>query len=188
MHSAKFSNEKLLENVQDAVKRHNITHKVICDPQMTIWSQMCVTCWPSVLILGPNNQLIFILVGENNVIDLLHFYCESALQFFFPDLQIENADFILPKSAIKNPLSLYYPTKLSISPDSNKLAISDMGHNRIVIVDLKKELSSSIGGLNSGNVDSCFQSALFNGPQSSCWISNDRLIVADTSNHCLKLW
>ena len=186
VHSAKFANEKILENVQDAVKRHNITHKVICDPQMSIWTQMCVTCWPSVLILGPNSQLIFILVGENNVIDWLHFYCESALQFFYPDLQIENSDFI-PKSEVKNPLTLHYPTKLSISPDSSRLAIADMGHNRIVVVNLHKELASSIGGLNSGNVDGCFQSALFNGPQSCCWIANDRLIVADTSNHCLKM-
>lgn len=186
VHSAKFPNEKLLENVQDAVKRHNITHKVICDSQMTIWTQMCVNCWPTVLILGPNNQLIFILVGENNVIDWLHFYCESALQFFYPDLQIDNSDFI-PKSGHKNPLSLYYPTKLSISPDNTRIAISDMGHNRIVVNNLNKELATSIGGLNSGNVDGGFESALFNGPQSCCWIANDRLLVADTSNHCLKL-
>ena len=186
VHSAKFNNEKVLERVQDAVRRHNITHKVVSDPQATLWNRMNISCWPTVLILGPKNQLIFSLIGENNVFDFLQLYCETALQFYFPHIQVENAA-IAVRPETRRLFSLYYPTKLSISNDNGKLAIADCGHNRIVIVDFVNEISTAIGGPNAGHVDGCFQGSKFSNPQGICWVGTDRLYVVDSGNSCLRL-
>lgn len=186
VHSAKFNNEKVLERVQDAVRRHNITHKVVSDPQATLWNKMNISHWPTVLVLGPKNQLLFWLIGENNVFDYLQVYCEAALSFFNSTLTLTPALNAF-RPASRRLFSLHYPTKLSISQDHTKLAIADCGHHRVVIVDFVNEIAQTIGGPNSGNSDGCFQSARFDSPQGVCWVGNDRLYVCDTSNSRLRL-
>ncbi len=52
VHSAKFTNEKQLQNVASAVKRYNITHPVVNDDEANIWDALEVNCWPTLLLLG----------------------------------------------------------------------------------------------------------------------------------------
>lgn len=52
MHSAKFENEKVLENVANAVLRYDIRHPVVNDPVGHLWSSLSISCWPTLLILG----------------------------------------------------------------------------------------------------------------------------------------
>lgn len=66
VHSAKFPNEKVLENIQSAILRYNITHPVVNDADANLWHELQVTCWPTLVILGPRGNRLFTLVGEGH--------------------------------------------------------------------------------------------------------------------------
>lgn len=51
--SAKFDNdEKDSKNIQSAVQRYQITHPVVNDPNSSMWMDLKIKCWPTLLILG----------------------------------------------------------------------------------------------------------------------------------------
>lgn len=52
VHSAKFENEKDSANILSAVQRYNITHPVVNDSQQSMWIDLKVVCWPTLIILG----------------------------------------------------------------------------------------------------------------------------------------
>ena len=58
MHSAKFDNEKDSANILAAVQRYDITHPVLNDADGTVWQNLGIPCWPTVLILGNATLLI----------------------------------------------------------------------------------------------------------------------------------
>lgn len=57
IHSAKFPNERNLQQVREAVLRHDIKHPVLNDPHCTLWETFSIVCWPTVFIVG--NYSIF---------------------------------------------------------------------------------------------------------------------------------
>lgn len=52
VHSAKFENEKDSANILSAVQRYNITHPVVNDCAQSMWIDLKVVCWPTLIILG----------------------------------------------------------------------------------------------------------------------------------------
>lgn len=54
VHSAKFENEKDSANILSAVQRYNITHPVVNDNVQSMWIDLKVVCWPTLIILGKN--------------------------------------------------------------------------------------------------------------------------------------
>src|SRR5208282_6075375 len=50
VHSPKFANEKRAASVKDAIRRYDIRHPVIHDPQMTIWRAYGVQAWPTLVV------------------------------------------------------------------------------------------------------------------------------------------
>lgn len=53
-HSAKFTNEKSSDNVKAAISRHDITHPVVNDLNNSMWTQLNIQCWPTLLLVSPN--------------------------------------------------------------------------------------------------------------------------------------
>lgn len=72
VHSAKFSNERDSGNIASAVKRYGIEHAVVNDSRAVLWHQLGIQCWPTVVVIGPNGELLNQFVGE-------YLYCSSAL-------------------------------------------------------------------------------------------------------------
>lgn len=52
VHSAKFDNEKDSANILSAVQRYDITHPVVNDGNSSMWMDLKIKCWPTLLILG----------------------------------------------------------------------------------------------------------------------------------------
>lgn len=73
IHSAKFQNEKVSANILSAVLRYNINHPVVNDCAQTLWTQLQITCWPTLVIVGPSGQLLYQIVGEGHRKKLLQF-------------------------------------------------------------------------------------------------------------------
>lgn len=52
VHSAKFDNEKDSANILSAVQRYDISHPVVNDGDSTMWMDLKVKYWPTMIILG----------------------------------------------------------------------------------------------------------------------------------------
>lgn len=66
VHSAKFENEKEVENIRQAILRYDIEHPVIVDREMQIWQSYAVRAWPTLMVIDPEGYVIGYVSGEGN--------------------------------------------------------------------------------------------------------------------------
>ncbi|MFO0428023.1 MAG: thioredoxin-like domain-containing protein [Planctomyces sp.] len=185
VHSAKFENEKLSQNIRDAIQRYEIRHPVVNDNEMLIWRKFGTRAWPTLALIDAEGRYIGAQGGEGNrelfdtVIAKLIEYSrakgvlnETPMKF---DLEADKA----------TPTPLRYPGKVLADTASDSLFITDSNHNRIVITDLNGKLKNIIGTGTAGRRDGSFSEAEFNHPQGTVLV-NDTLYVADTENHLIR--
>nr|XP_056705433.1 NHL repeat-containing protein 2 [Euleptes europaea] len=185
VHSAKFPNEKVLDNIKSAILRYNITHPVVNDAAATLWHELDVSCWPTVVILGPRGNMLFTLVGEGHK-EKLFLFTSIALKYYGEKGQIK-ANVIrtqLYRDSLP-PSPLMFPGKVTVDSSGDKLVIADTGHHRILVVRKSGQILHIIGGPNSGRKDGIFSEASFSSPQGVA-IKNDIIYVADTENHLIR--
>uniref|UniRef100_A0A3Q0RUT5 NHL repeat containing 2 n=1 Tax=Amphilophus citrinellus TaxID=61819 RepID=A0A3Q0RUT5_AMPCI len=162
VHSAKFPNEKVLDNIQSAV-----------------------SCWPTLVLLGPRGNLLFSLVGEGHS-DRLMLFTDSALRYYGERglLKTHTVGIKLYRDSLP-PSILSFPGKVAIDNSSKRLAIADTGHHRILVVSSTGDLLHVIGGPESGRQDGNLSEASFKSPQGVA-IKGDTVYVADTENHLIR--
>ncbi|KAG6459354.1 hypothetical protein O3G_MSEX011337 [Manduca sexta] len=192
VHCAKFFNEKISKNVCAAVQRYNIHHPVVNDADSYVWDRAGIRCWPTLLVLGPNNKPLFIFTGEGHREELVE-YVGVTLQHFSArlstvSLPISPSTHLLPKEESL----LHFPGKVALNPfyrgrtDEPFLAVSDTGHNRVLLTDCSGVVLRIIGGIKPGFKDGKINEAKFNSPQGICWLSGNVLAVCDTNNHAVR--
>ncbi|XP_061228728.1 NHL repeat-containing protein 2 isoform X1 [Neopsephotus bourkii] len=185
VHSAKFPNEKVLDNIKSAILRYNIVHPVVNDADATLWHELEVSCWPTVVILGPRGNMLFSLVGEGHR-EKLFLFTSITLKFYKERGQIKDN-----KIGIKlyrdslPPSPLLFPGKVTVDHSGERLVIADTGHHRILVTGKNGQILHTIGGPNSGRRDGRFSEAAFNSPQGIA-IKKDVIYVADTENHLIR--
>ncbi len=64
VHSGKFIAEKDVDNIRQAILRHDIDHPVVNDPSMQIWSEYAVRAWPTMMLIDPNGKVVGDHSGE----------------------------------------------------------------------------------------------------------------------------
>ncbi|XP_057590881.1 NHL repeat-containing protein 2 isoform X2 [Hippopotamus amphibius kiboko] len=185
VHSAKFPNEKVLDNVKSAILRYNITHPVVNDADASLWQELEVSCWPTLIILGPRGNMLFSLIGEGDR-EKLFLYTSIALKYYKDRGQIRDnkIGIKLYKDSLP-PSPLLFPGKVTVDHVSNRLVIADTGHHRILVVWKNGQIQYSIGGPNPGRKDGIFSESTFNSPQGVA-IMNNIIYVADTENHLIR--
>ncbi|CAB3231248.1 unnamed protein product [Arctia plantaginis] len=192
VHCAKFANEKNSANVLAAVQRYNIHHPVVNDADSCMWDALGIRCWPTLLILGPGNKPLFILTGEGHRQELVS-YVGATLAYFGSRISVSELP-ICPAKHLKAKEEelLYFPSKIALNPfyrgrsEEAFLAISDTGHNRILLTDCSGIVLRIIGGPDAGFKDGKLNEAQFNSPQGVCWLSSNVLAVCDTNNHAVR--
>ncbi|XP_032631047.1 NHL repeat-containing protein 2 [Chelonoidis abingdonii] len=185
VHSAKFPNEKVLNNIKSAVLRYNITHPVVNDADATLWHELEVSCWPTLVILGPRGNMLFSLVGEGHK-EQLFLFTSVALKFYKEKRQITDHKIGIKLYKDSLPSSpLLFPGKVTVDNSGDRLVIADTGHHRILVVRKNGQILHTIGGPNSGRKDGRFSEAAFNSPQGVA-IKNNIIYVADTENHLIR--
>ena len=134
VHSAKFENEKLSANILSAVRRYDITHPVVNDKDAELWQELEINCWPTLLLLGPENQVLLQLVGEGHREVLLDFV-GAAVEHYDSIGQISHKalEGLELSKACPSSGPLLFPGKVAVSPDGERLAIADTGHHRVII-------------------------------------------------------
>lgn len=187
VHSAKFANEKESRNIQAAAQRYNIAHPVVNDAQFRMWKALNVHCWPTLMILGPHNNPIFVLTGEGHA-DLLQLFVATSLKFYEADIQSHSLPIATNEGVQGHRRLLKFPAKVTCSP-SGHIAVSDSGNNRILILSRNGKILETIGGGENclpGFIDGNFTECRFNAPQGLCYHGEEVLFVADTENHAIR--
>ncbi|XP_041671594.1 NHL repeat-containing protein 2 isoform X1 [Cheilinus undulatus] len=185
VHSAKFPNEKVLDNIRSAVLRYNICHPVVNDSEALLWHELEVSCWPTLVMLGPRGNLLFSLVGEGHR-DRLMLFTSIALRHYGEKglLSTHTVGIKLYRDSLP-PSVLSFPGKVAIDDSRKRLAIADTGHHRILVMTVNGQLEHVIGGPESGRQDGDLSKASFNSPQGVA-IKGDTVYVADTENHLIR--
>ncbi|XP_032357248.1 NHL repeat-containing protein 2 [Etheostoma spectabile] len=185
VHSAKFPNEKVLDNVRSAVLRYDICHPVVNDSEAHLWHELEVSCWPTLVLLGPRGNLLFSLVGEGHR-DRLGLFTDNALRHYGEQglLKTHTVGIKLYRDSLP-PSVLSFPGKVAVDSSKKRLAIADTGHHRILVVSSTGQLLHVIGGPKSGRQDGNLSQASFNSPQGVA-IKGDAVYVADTENHLIR--
>ncbi|KAM4526387.1 NHL repeat-containing protein 2 [Fundulus diaphanus] len=185
VHSAKFPNEKVLDNIRSAVLRYDIRHPVVNDNEASLWHELEVSCWPTLVLLGPCGKLLFSLVGEGHS-DRLTLFTDAALRYYreLGQLKSHSVGIKLYRDSLP-PSILSFPGKVAVDHRSKNLAIADTGLHRIVVVSSTGQLLHIIGGPERGRRDGDLSEASFNSPQGVA-IKGDTVYVADTENHLIR--
>ena len=139
VHSAKFSNERLSANIHSAIQRYDITHPVVNDAEARLWHLLGIQCWPTLVVVGPQGQMLLSLAGETHG-PLLYQFVSAAVQFYSDRQQLmKGGDLTLRLRPSQHALPaspLLFPGKVNISRAGDVIAVSDTGHHRILLLDL----------------------------------------------------
>jgi len=186
VHSAKFDNEKVSENIRRAVLRYEIAHPVVNDDEMKMWRDVGVRSWPSIAMVGPRGNLLLMLSGEGNR-DVIEAAIAASLEFYPADA-FRHDPLPIRLESEKNPSKspLRFPGKLAIDAPGKRLFISDSNNHRIVVTDLQGRFTEVIGSGRIGLRDGGYDAARFNRLQGLA-IDGELLYVADSENHALRV-
>ncbi len=185
VHSAKFEGERDTGNIREAVKRYNIRHPVINDSNLTLWKQLGVNAWPTLILIDPQGNVVGKASGEGNY-DILDRAISDILEGF--NVSVKNLA-PLPIAMEADRMAdtfLRYPGKVASYPEGDRLYIADSGHNRIVVANLiNGDALYCIGSGKAGMRDGGYGEAEFSNPQGMA-LDDGLLYVADTDNHALR--
>jgi thiol-disulfide isomerase/thioredoxin len=186
VHSAKFDNEKVSENILHAVLRYEIAHPVVNDDAMSMWRAIRVRSWPTLVVVGPRGNLLLMVAGEGRR-DVIDAAIEAALRFYPADtFRHEPLPLALERDKPRGaPSPLRFPGKLAIDADGKRLFISDSNHHRIVVTDLDGKFLDAIGSGRRGLEDGTYAEAAFNRLQGLAYHAG-KLYIADAENHALR--
>jgi hypothetical protein len=185
VHSAKFTQEKAVDNVRQAVLRYDIGHPVVNDSDFDVWRRWGVRAWPTFMFVGPDGTVLGKHEGEFDVEAL-----DGAIANMIADFDSRGLidrtplSFTLERDKMaQGPLS--FPGKIIAHEPSNTLVIADSNHHRLVIAGLDGDARAVVGSGEPGIVDGDFASSSFHDPQGLA-LDGDSLYVADTKNHAIR--
>lgn len=184
VHSAKFDAESRTSAVRNAVLRYKIEHPVLVDQKMRVWSEYAVNAWPTLVLIDPTGRVAGQVAGEGNA-DTLDATIAQLISKARArgELNATPIKTTLERAQVA-PSPLSFPGKV-LATDS-ALFVSDSGHNRIVRAGKNGGVEAVIGSGIAGLKDGDFAAAQFNNPQGLAFDS-DKLYVADTNNHALRV-
>lgn len=186
VHSAKFENEKDTENIRRIILRYEIEHPIVNDADFRIWTAYGVHAWPTRVLIDPAGYIIGARSGEGDY-EAFDKAIGDTIAEFRKRGKLNEAplNLVLEKAKIGD-LPLAFPGKIIADEKNDRLFIADSDHNRIVITKLDGTLIDTIGGGAHSMIGGSFESARFFHPQGMV-LDGDKLYVADTENHLIRL-
>jgi outer membrane protein assembly factor BamB len=180
VHSPKFPNERDPAMVAEAVRRYGITHPVVVDSGMRVWSQYAVRAWPTLVLVGPDGYVLGMAAGEPDP-DGLVATIRQVLAEAGPGTLGGAPLPLRPEPA--PPGSLAYPGKVALAAD--RVFVADTGHHQVVVADAEGSEQLRIGSGLPGFADGPGTQARLHHPNGIA-VAGDTLYVADTGNHAVR--
>ena len=182
VHSPKFDNERNLETLRHMVVRLDRRHPVINDADKLLMFSYRARAWPTLVLIDPLGGVVGSVAGEGHT-RLLTGEIQQLLERYADVLDSKPLPLDLEQDRLADSL-LAAPGKVTAS--GKRVAISDTLHNRILVARADGEILWTIGDGQRGLRDGDFGDARFSSPQ-GLFLSADRLFVADTGNHAVRL-
>jgi len=181
VHTPKFPNERIADNVQKAINRHYIRHPVAHDPSFSVWKQYAIKAWPSIIYIDPEGYIVGVLRGEGKGKQLDKLIQQSISNAAAKNI-LQTSKF--PTRGKPEPnLELKFPGKVHVSKD--RLFISDSGHNRVLECMPNGRIIQVYGSGAPGLLDGTGNEASFENPQGL--VETDGfLYIADMDNHVIR--
>jgi thiol-disulfide isomerase/thioredoxin/sugar lactone lactonase YvrE len=184
VHSPKFAEEKNASSVKDAITRYEIHHPIVHDPEMRLWKEYGVQAWPTLVIVGPDGNVLGQLAGEPDPVKFPQVIASLV------DAAGKNGDLKPAKLALKleeEPKGRFlFPGKLkALHGAKPQWVLADSGHNQIVLLDDSGADVKRFGSGAQGFKDGDAANATFDHPQGLI-ASDDAIFVADTGNHAIR--
>ncbi|QFU94561.1 NHL domain-containing thioredoxin family protein [Amycolatopsis sp. YIM 10] len=130
VHSPKFLHEGEAAAIEAAVRRYEVHHPVLNDPDLTTWSQYAVRAWPTLVVVDPEGYVVHVAAGEGHA---------EALRRVLTELTEKHRDKLrrggspyVPLEEAESPLR--FPSKAVTTPDGH-LLVADTGNHSIVELD-----------------------------------------------------
>ncbi len=184
VHSAKFDNEKLTENIRQAILRLGIRHPVVNDSRMVLWRKFDVHAWPTLVLIDPEGYYCGFVSGEGHR-DTLDRAIRELIQYHRAKGTLNDQPLRWDLERLA-PTPLRFPGKVLADGERGRLFVADTGHNRIVVCSLDGRLLDVVGSGQLGRRDGPFELASFDHPQGLALVG-ERLFVADTENHLIRV-
>jgi thiol-disulfide isomerase/thioredoxin len=184
VHSPKFAEEKRAASVQDAIRRYEIHHPIVHDPELSIWRDYGVEAWPTLVIIDADGTVLTRLAGEPDPTAFAKAIDELvAAAGKSGDLQPKQLALKLEEIPQGRFL---FPGKLKPVPGATpRWVLADSGHNQIVLLDDAGADVKRYGSGKSGFADGDAATATFDHPQGLV-ASGEAIFVADTGNHAIR--
>lgn len=182
VHTGKFSAEKDLKNIREAVGRYHIKHPVCNDPNRAVWNAYQCEYWPSFRLIDPEGNLV-LGIHQEGKLEVLDEAIGRLVQLHRGKGTLNSKPLNLPLEKLDRTSPLYYPGKVLSDAASNRLFIADSSHQRIVITTLDGKKVDIVGSGQVGKRDGSYSEASFDDPQGLALLG-EMLYVADRRN-CL---
>ena len=185
VHSAKFDNEAVTDNIREITQRYDLTHPVVNDADFEIWNAWGTRAWPTVALVDPAGNAVGVHAGEG-VYGVVQPVIARLVEEFSAADQIDPAPLplLLERERSADTL-LSYPGKVHADPSSDRLFIADTGHHRVIAATDQGTVTAVFGSGNEGFNDGAGSNAAFSSPQGVV-VDGDTLYVADTGNHAVR--
>ncbi|HYV64961.1 MAG TPA: alkyl hydroperoxide reductase, partial [Myxococcales bacterium] len=184
VHSPKFIGERDTESVRQAILRLEVGHPVVNDRDFRVWKAYAVRAWPTIMFIDPQGKVLGKHEGEFPVEPFDRLIGEMVAEFEAGGLLDRRPlDLGLPTPDIPTPLK--FPGKVLADEPTERLAISDSGHHRIIVANLGGQVQQVIGSGVQGFDDGPIEVATFHHPQGLA-LDGAMLYVADTGNHAIR--
>ena len=118
--------------------RYGMTHPVVNDVKIELWERLGVTCWPTLVIISPNCQLLYYIIGEGHGAEL-QLFMDVAVQYYKDKGQLSHdpITFDLDWRTSAGRRGLWYPGKICLDDRGERLFIADSSNHRILVVERK---------------------------------------------------
>lgn len=185
VHSAKFTAEGDAARIAEAMARHGVRHPVVVDEGHRIWRAYAVRSWPTLVLVRPDGTIGAMAAGEADLSPL-----DAAVGRLLDEARRDGtlARERLALDAVPPivPGPLCFPSRVIALP-GERLAVSDAGHHRVLVLDPEGRAEAVVGSGEPGLSDGPPEAARFRHPQGLAWDADTGLLfVADTGNHALR--
>jgi len=185
VHTAKYGNEAVLANLQQAIRRYGIPHPVINDHESRVWSAYRISGWPTQILIDPNGHILQGFIGEYHDQRLDRLMADTIALHRQRGTLRDAAPLPILTSPSEPDTPLRYPGKVLADAASSHLWIADTQHHRLILSTLDGNLLAVVGRGDAGSADGEFADATFRQPQGLA-LQGGQLYVADTGNHLVR--
>ena len=109
------------------------------DVEIELWERLGVTCWPTLVIVGPQRQLLYCIIGEGHEAEF-QLFMDVAVKYYSEKGVLSEASIAVGAGEVeggKGREGLRYPGKVCFDDSGEKLFVSDSSNHRVLMVEWK---------------------------------------------------